>query len=266
MDEAIMTKTMPVGRFEDAILATISHELRTPLATIKGYTTTLLRQDRRLSRAERLDFLREIDIACDRQEQLIHRLLRLSHLAREIDPRDRSLVDLAELASAALEAARQQATPQSSSIYTFTLDLPTDPLPPLLIDAGKIREVFDHLLENAIKYAPQGGPIRLAIREWDRRSGDAAHHLAGNADEGVRYAEVTITDHGLGIPADQVETIFLPFHRADMRLTRDIGGLGIGLAFCRRVVEASGGALWAESVEGTGSTFHLALPLPPTDT
>lgn len=251
----------PVGWFEHEVLATISHELRTPLAAIKGFTMTLLRQDRKITRAERVDFLKEINRACDRQEQLIHRLLRVSHLALDGDPRDRTLVPLVELANEAMETTRQQAQLHGPSHYTFIFDQPATPLHPNLIHADQIREVLEHLLENAMKYSPQGGPIRLTIRV-DLSADAMGCHLAGVPGQPGRATEVLVTDQGRGIPSDQLEAIFLPFHRADMRLTRDIGGLGIGLAYCRRIVESFGGTLWAESVEGLGTTLHLVLPLP----
>ncbi len=249
----------PPSIFENEVLATVSHELRTPLAAIKGFTTTLLRQDRKLSRTERLEFLKEIDEACDRQEMLINRLLRVSHLARATDIMDRELVDMAEMAHEALDSARMNAAKHDVPVYHFVVHLPSTPLRPVFLNAEQIREVCDHLLENAMKYSPEGGTITLTVRPLDLSADKVLARLPGNARV-PGYIEVVIADEGLGIPSDQLEAIFQPFHRVDMRLTRDIGGLGIGLAYCRRVIELQGGALWAENGSGLGSAFHIAVP------
>lgn len=221
-------------------LATLSHELRTPLAAIKGYATTLLRHDRRLSQAERREALQAISAASDRLDTLIGQLLRLARPATGCT----TSVDLAALARAALDAVRERAAPARHAA-TFALWSAT-PAPLVRGDPALIREVLDCLLENAVRFSPAGGPVEIII----------AHH-----DPQVALIRVTVRDCGMGIAPDDLERIFLPFHQAETGLARGSSGLGLGLAICRRVVAEHGGNLWAESIPGQGSSFHFTLPL-----
>jgi signal transduction histidine kinase len=132
---------------------------------------------------------------------------------------------------------------------------------------------LDNLLENAVKYTPDGGDIAVTVRERaadpvvpPEQSQHAAvraetppdappHIVAGPA------LEISVRDTGVGIPTEHLGRVFDRFHRVDSRLTRDVDGLGLGLAICKRIVELHEGIIWAESQPGQGSTFHVVLPL-----
>ncbi len=283
------------------LLATVSHELRSPLASVKGYAATLLRHERRISREERHEFLIAITQASDRLEAVIDRLLEISQLETGGIMIERSSVDLAYLVREAitsierrLGASEQEAGPSDTQrshdksgylpprqgSYTFTLCLqdhlgiPTRDEPIIQADRNRLREVLDHLLENAIKYSPEGGAIDVVVRPLVA-SGHAGRSrtMPGNSDHvkkiGItpsvprsrHMVEICVRDHGIGIPAEHLERIFDRFHRVDTRLTREVNGIGLGLAICKRIVELHGGIIWAESEIGTGSAFHVWLPM-----
>lgn len=220
--------------------ATLSHELRTPLAAIKGYTTMLLRYDRRLRREERLEYLHAIDAACDKQETLIARLVRLTR--REAEWGEREAVDVVTLAREALRIAERRASHEAPARFSFTFAARAAPLL-VWANAGQVREVLDQLLENAIRFSPAGGLVEIAIAP------------------AMSLVEIMVRDHGPGIQTDDIARIFLPFHQAEMGLTRSNSGLGLGLTFCQRVVQAHGGELVARNASDGGSQFSFTLPL-----
>jgi PAS domain S-box-containing protein len=264
-------------RLKAELLGTVSHELRSPLTSIKGYAGTLLRREKQLPREERHEFLLAIIEASDRLQLIIDRLLEMSQLETGAVTLRLSRVDPAYVAGQAIAAARRMIEERKQEHYTFSLrqldahGKPTAILPPVLADATRLRQVLDSLLENAIKYSPGGGPIEIIIKTVPpirRRKGHAAADTAasGTEHEAIVPAprgpmvEILVRDHGVGIPSDHLGQIFERFHRVDVRLTREVDGLGLGLAICKRIVDLHGGKIWVESEPGKGSTFHVALP------
>jgi signal transduction histidine kinase len=271
------------------LLATVSHELRSPLASVKGYAATLLRHDRRISRQERHEFLLAITKASDRLAVVIDRLLEISQLDTDALALKPSTVDLAYLVREALTASEErfnaskpaEEAPPALKRYTFQLHLedrqgkPCLEVPLMEGDRHRLREVLDHLLENAVLYSPAGGPVEVVIRPvvLPGQAGSepaALGHGEGRTVQGgtslsergpQQMMEMCVRDHGIGIPPEQLERIFENFHRLDTRLTREVNGLGLGLAICKRIVELHGGTIWAESQLGLGSTFHVRLPV-----
>ena len=238
------------------LLATVSHELRSPLASIKGYAATLLRHERRLARAERHQFLLAMTQASDRLERSIERLLEMAQLETGAITLERSPVDVALLAQEAITAAEQGLAEQAVGHFSFTLHLehadstPATSVPLLMADPRRLREVLDNLLENAIKYSPGGGTVTVLVRPTMQ----AGHPRP-------RMLELCVSDTGMGIPAGHLERIFEQFYRVDLRLTREVSGLGLGLAICKRLIELHKGTIWAESALQHGSTLHVLLPI-----
>ncbi len=260
------------------VLATVGHELRSPLTSIKGYTATLLRQERRLSRQERQEFLLAIREASERLEAIVERFLEMSQLetgnlsARPIP------VDAARVAQEALLNAQQRTNESLPGHFTFHLRLKdehgalTSQEPLILADTRLLREVLDNLLDNAINYSPDGGRIDIVI--YPARLSSAAQQrttekvVAGEEQqegqmqkEAEQMLDICVCDHGLGIPDEHLERIFERFHRVDTGLTRTVNGLGLGLTICKRIVEMHGGRIWAESCSAGGSAFHVLFPL-----
>ena len=218
------------------LLSTVSHELRTPLGAIKGYATALLRFGPRIRQAERREFLESIDAAADRLSALIEDLLLAQRLENglPITPEPLNLAELAEEVVAEL-------APRAID-HDFVCLLPPD-LPLARGDPRRVRQVLANLLDNAVKYSPDGGEICVAASV---RNGDLL---------------VKVRDEGLGIPADHLTRVFERFHRVETGATRTTRGTGLGLAICQGLVQAQGGRIWVESAgAGQGSTFSFTLP------
>jgi signal transduction histidine kinase len=187
-------------------------------------------------------------------------------------------VDLARTVRLALAAAEADAGRDGEPRHTFALRVldgagrATEG--PLLVagDARLLREAADDLVENAVKYSPGGGTVEVTLRPVPSLTpdeGDTPERVGDGEEEGgavparvgTPHVELIVRDAGIGIPPDHLGRIFEPFHRVDTWLAREADGLGLGLALCRRIVELHRGSIWAESEPGSGSAFHVLLPV-----
>jgi signal transduction histidine kinase len=228
---------------QDALI-NLSHELRTPLAAIKGYTTSLVRHDQRLTRAERIAMLGEIDSACDRLDEVIEQTTQTARVLQGQISLQRQEADLGTLTRQAL-VTLERGHDDTSSPHTITFSSDE----PLLIVADErlLVQALVHLLDNARTYSPDGGDIAITARR--------------TAAEGRMLAEWSVTDQGIGIAPEHVPQVFTPFYRVENHLARTANGLGLGLAFTQRVIALHGGELQVASVPGEGSRFWFTLPL-----
>ena len=238
-----VTALKEAEQIKDEFLSIAAHELRNPLMVLKGYAQMLLLQSARgkgPALAEwQAEALHEIDRATQRLDELTEDLFDVTRLqAGQLVLHDEP-TDLVALTRRVVK--RQQMTTNRHEI-----SLPTTP-PHLVLslDAGRIEQVLTNLIGNAIKYSPQGGPIKISIHKED----------------GAQLAVLSIRDYGIGIPEDQQSRIFSRFARADNAQASGIGGTGLGLYLSRELVERHGGHLWFGSTEGQGSTFFMTLPL-----
>lgn len=265
------------------LLATVSHELRSPLTSIIGYTATLLRQERRISREERQEFLLAIHEAGNHLEAIIDRFLEVSQLETGAITMERTTVDASRIAREALLSAEQRANERFPDSFTFHLrykqatDRAGQQEPLVMADPRLLRQVLDNLLDNAVNYSPEGGsidivllPVQLPIAKVHGTNEEAAadgHRGQSREDEtesGVdmqQMLDIVVCDNGTGIPDEHLKSIFERFHRVDTSLTRTVNGLGLGLTICKRIIELHGGNIWAESCSAGGSAFHVQLPL-----
>lgn len=219
------------------LLATVSHELRTPLASIKGYSTMLLDYDARLEHDEKREYLESIDKATIRLTELVDNLLDMSRLEAGLLKLEKAPISISKLLRETVAEAQVWAPD-----HRIVLEV-TKKLPRVSIDAKRIRQVLDNLIDNASKYSGQGTQILVSAKQ-------AGQELM-----------LSVADQGIGIPADELPRIFDPMYRIRQRLTPEAGGAGLGLTICKGLVEAHGGRIWMESEEGKGSTCFFTLPL-----
>jgi two-component system phosphate regulon sensor histidine kinase PhoR len=217
-------------------ISNISHELRTPLAGLKSLVDTL-RGGAIKDRPAAKRFLKRMDAEVDTLTQMVEELLELSRIESGQAPLRMAPTPVSEVVIPPVDRLRPQA---ERAGVEFTVLLPPE-LPPVLVDVERARLVLTNLVHNAVKFTPPGGQITVGARP---------------AGEDVT---ISVQDTGVGIPADDVPRIFERFYKADR--ARSGGGTGLGLAIAKHIVQGHGGRIWAESVEGEGSTFFFTLPV-----
>lgn len=239
----VIANVVDITRFREAeemkttFVSVISHELKTPVSLIKGYATTLAREDADWDRNTLREGLQVIIEEADRLNALINNLLDASRIQAGAFKLERGDVALAKLAAKVVEGFRMQ-----TNRHKFILDFPAD-FPTITGDEERLRQVLSNLINNAVKYSPNGGEIRVG--GW------------ADADRVTVY----VADQGIGIPLAEQGHLFQRFFRVDSSLRRSTQGAGLGLYLCKSIVEAHGGRIWLRSEPGRGTTVFFALPL-----
>ena len=233
-----VTRERRLEELRAQFVATISHELRTPLASLHGAAVTLLEREHDLHEQTRHDLLDMIAVQSKRLADLVEEIL----LTGQLDSGSLRVVtepfDPEELVWTAAAAARLRVSDDT----TIDVSVPAV-LPKVAGDPERTRQVLTNLVDNAIKYSPDGGRIELGV------------------EAGEGYARFTVRDEGLGIPLGEQQRIFEKFYRLDPDHRRGIGGSGLGLYICRELVRSMNGTIWVESDPDKGATFSFELPL-----
>ncbi len=215
-------------------VSNVSHELRTPLASLHALVETL-RDGAIDDPPAAARFLDRMEVEVDALTQMVEELLELSRIESGQAPLILGPLALSDVILPAVERLHPQA---ERAHVTFNVQIDDD-LPPVLADRQRMQQVVTNLLHNAIKFSPGGGDV--AIR----------------AEAALPYVEVTVSDAGIGIPRDELTRVFERFYKTDR--SRAFGGTGLGLAIAKHIVQAHGGEIWADSVEGEWSEFHFTL-------
>jgi signal transduction histidine kinase len=241
------------NRVKDEFLAAVSHELRTPLTTIKTLTRLLLRKNP--PETERREYLEDIAAECDRQIDLVHNLLDASRIETGGLQIKLGRVDAAAVVRACEKIFRVEAAEHRHELRT---EIAPD-LPPIRADHSALRRALSALIENSIKYTPDGGRIRLSARR-----------------ESDSQVLIAVEDNGRGIHADDLPRVFEGFFRgraatygdgnddeenADAPEEAEVPGIGLGLHLARVLIEGMNGSITAESRLGSGSRFCVRLPV-----
>jgi K+-sensing histidine kinase KdpD len=224
-------------RMRSEILATLSHELRMPLTAIQGYSSALLMDEVDWSAEKRLEFLRLIEEQSNNMQGMLTDIL------------DSSLIEVDQFniqrQPARVPLIAREVTGEiqrRTDSHRFIVDFP-DGFPILDVDPRWIRQVFRNILDNAVKYSPQGG---LIVLRGEVRPCDVV---------------IIVADQGIGISPENLIPLFERYFRASSAANLHIPGTGLGLPIARAIVEAHGGRIWAESKLGEGTTIYFSLPL-----
>ena len=242
-----------LDRLKSEFVSTVSHELRTPLTTIKALTRLLMRDG--LEEAKRREYIETISVECDRQIDFVLNLLDLSRIEGGVLRVTHERVDVDEVISSVVKSEARSAEKRRHELLVE----PHAEVPPVCGDPKELRRVLSNIVENAIKYTPDGGRIVLSAQQEDSQ------------------VSISVTDNGRGIPAEDMPILFDKFHRgrpaphsaamaqgttnAEFLEDADVSGVGLGLYLARNVMERMGGRITVESKVGSGSTFKLHLPL-----
>ena len=242
-----ITEQEKVEQERRSFVSNVSHELRTPLTSVKSYTESLIDgawEDEEIAP----EFLKVISTETDRMIRMITDLLNLSRMDQGKQDLNREFVSINELVAHIIDRFEMvlKSEQYRNKKYTIERDFTQRTLW-VEIDQDKFIQVIDNIMNNAIKYSPDGGKITCKLME--------THNSV----------DISITDEGLGIPRKDIGHVFDRFYRVDKARARSMGGTGLGLAISKEVVQLHGGKIWVTSVENKGSTFFISLPYIPMD-
>jgi two-component system, OmpR family, sensor histidine kinase BaeS len=226
-----------LDRLKDEFVLTASHELRSPLTSVQGYAELLMLERDSLNPRQ----LETVEVILDNCRHLVRLLNDLLDLARSDAGRLAIRPQPTEVAPLIEDVVRTMRAQTEAGGQLLSEEIQPG-LPPIDVEPDRIRQILVNLLTNAHEYSPEGASIRVAARPLGAE------------------VEISVTDDGPGIPADQLERIFERFTRGDAGLTQRVGGTGLGLAISKSLVELHGGSIGAESTVGQGSTFRVRLP------
>lgn len=228
-------------RLRAEVMATLSHEMRTPLAAIKGYTTALLLEEVDWPDEKRREFLRLIDDECDNLQRMISDILDSSLIDVGQLPIERQPLRLTHLAHEVAEEMQRR-----TEVHRIVLDFPAA-FPIVDADPLRVKQVLRNILDNALKYSPQGG---LVVVRGEVRPADVV---------------ISVADQGVGIAPEDLIPLFEKYFRVKSPAGYHVPGTGLGLPVARAIVEAHGGRIWAESKLGQGTTLYFSLPRAPLE-
>jgi len=232
-----ITEHRKLDQLKDDFISLVSHELRSPLTVVMGALNTVLSEGAHLSDEETRQLLEDAALESESLSHLLGNLLELSRAQAERLVLYAEATDIKKVVQDTVDRIKRQ-----PSAHRFVVSLPPK-LPPVYADPLRLERILYNLLENAVKYSPQGGEIKVSV-ELDKEQ-----------------LVIGVSDQGVGIsPADQAR-LFAPFQRLEESRPSGVRGVGLGLLVCQRLVAAHGGRIWVESAPGRGSTFFFTLPL-----
>jgi signal transduction histidine kinase len=236
------------NRAKALFLANISHELRTPMHAVLSYA--------QLGRDANSGDQREyFDRITERGQALLHMLSDLLDLSR-LEAGSMSMefapYDVESLARDATSSIAEQ--PEGQAVRFEVYRMPNCERCRVLADAVLMGKVFSNLLQNAARFSPEGGSVRVLLSNVN------VENEPGFGDAGLTGVEIAVVDQGIGIPEAELELVFDKFVQSSKTRT-NAGGTGLGLAICRAIVDVHGGRIWASNNRGPGATLHVVLPL-----
>jgi len=233
-----LERVSELSQLKANFISNISHELRTPLTHIKGYIELLITESLGKITAEQRHALNVSQQSTNRLEGLIEDLIMVSLASRGELSVQQTDVDVRRLANLAVKSHADAALGRGVNLHAVV----DENVPLVQADSQKVAWVLGQLIDNGIKFTPSSGSVVVSVKR-----------------EGENLVIVSVTDTGIGIPSNQLDDIFEPFHQLDGSTTRRYGGTGLGLSLVRQIIEAHGSMLEVQSTEGRGSTFKFPL-------
>ncbi|HFI0083578.1 TPA: cell wall metabolism sensor histidine kinase VicK [Streptococcus suis] len=234
-----MTEQAKEERERRLFVSNVSHELRTPLTSVKSYLEAL--DEGAITETVAPSFVKVSLDETNRMMRMITDLLSLSRFDNQVGELNLELINFTAFVTFILNRFDQMKNSDSEKVYAIVRDYQISPIW-IEIDTDKMTQVLDNILNNAIKYSPDGGKITFSMKTTDSQ------------------LIVSISDQGLGIPKADLPKIFDRFYRVDKARSRSQGGTGLGLAIAKEIVKQHKGFIWAKSEYGHGSTFTIVLP------
>jgi two-component system phosphate regulon sensor histidine kinase PhoR len=232
-----ITRLKELEKIRQDFVANVSHELRTPLTTIKGYAETLLEGG--LKEDQAFQFVQVIKRHTDRLTKIVEDLLMLSRFETKEFQLKMEAIPLRDFVDDVVEFVKEPA--ERKEISLSRNEFPSSLA--VLADRSHLEQILINLLDNAIKYTPEGGRVVVSAVEKDSKD-----------------IQFSVEDNGIGIPKEDLSRIFERFYRVDKGRSKELGGTGLGLSIVKHLVQAHGGRVWVESQPGKGSTFYFTLP------
>lgn len=256
-----VTEERNTEMLKEEFLSILSHELRAPLTVISGYAQMLRRKLSKRELENEIEYADLIKEQATRMSSMVGDLVESTRLESGRQTIEKEATNLGQLVE---DVVRRMRAEQRHSATKHELQLSIEAgLPKLQLDRRRIDQVLTNLISNAIRYSPDGGRIKVAVK----RDGQAAHYNKGNSEAPIVYPPsllVLVTDQGVGIPPDERAHIFDRTFRGKRAQAISLQGLGLGLYICKTAVEAHDGKIGVtEGPKGVGTTFWFTLPLPP---
>lgn len=238
-----VTKEKEIDKMKSDFMAVVSHELKTPVSAMMGFSTLI--EDGCVGDVteEQQDYLQKIQIQGERLIRLINDLLDFSKLESGYMPMYKQLLDAGETVYEVIEMLRPLFEEKSMQIKENI----EENIPPIFIDPDKLKQILINLIGNAIKFTPENtGLIEISVKYLEK-------------EKSILFC---IKDNGIGIPENNLKSLFSKFYQADNTSTRKYGGTGLGLAIVKKLVELNKGSVWVESKVSEGSSFYFKVPIP----
>jgi two-component system phosphate regulon sensor histidine kinase PhoR len=232
-----ITRMKQLEKIRQDFVANVSHELRTPLTTIKGYAETLLEGG--LKEDQAFQFVQVIKRHTDRLAKIVEDLLMLSRIETKEFQLKMEATPLQDFVNDIIDFVKEPA--ERKKISLSRNEIPSSLA--VLADRSHLEQILINLLDNAIKYTPEGGRVIVSAVEKDSKD-----------------IQFSVEDNGIGIPKEDLSRIFERFYRVDKGRSKELGGTGLGLSIVKHLIQAHGGRVWVESQMGKGSTFYFTLP------
>ncbi len=233
-----LERVSELSQLKANFIANISHELRTPLTHIKGYLELMVTESLGKITDEQRHALQVSQQSGAKLESLIEDLIMVSLASRGEMSIKQEATDIRRLVNLAIKSLNEAAQKRGVTLHAMV----DEDVPFVQADSQKVAWVLNQLIDNGIKFTPEGGRVMVAVKR-----------------EGANLVIVYVTDSGIGIPPDRLQDVFEPFHQLDGSTTRAHGGTGLGLSLVRQIIEAHGSMIEVQSVEGRGTSFKFPL-------